>query len=309
MRRLGRPLAHRHAAHPAAADDGDAPRNPQKGPAARSGLSRGRVRKRLPHRCAIRIIPAPLRRHPFSHRDLLLDLATFGIVSAVVATGAALQGSVGFGLGLFSVPLLLLIAPQFVPGPLLASSLSLTLLLAHHERAGIEWRALGWALSGRVVGIAGAAFLLATVSASALGVWSAAFVLLAVLLTASGLHVAPAPRTLMVAGALSGLLGTAVSIGGPPMALLYQQEPGSRLRGTLSAFFLVGVGMSVAGLALAGRFGLGELWLAAHLVPGILVGFGVSRFTAQALDRGYTRPAILVVSALSSVMVLARTLF
>jgi uncharacterized membrane protein YfcA len=113
---------------------------------------------------------------------------------------------------------------------------------------------------------------------------------------------------LLAAGLLSGVLGTAVSIGGPPIALLYQRETGSRLRGTLAAFFLIGVTMSLVGLRAADRFGLAELRQGAQLVPGILLGFLVSRRASGLLDRGYTRPAILTVSALSSVVVIARAL-
>jgi uncharacterized membrane protein YfcA len=237
-----------------------------------------------------------------------VDLLTFGLASLVVAAGAALQGAIGFGLGVFAVPLLLLFVPAFVPGPLLASSVLLTVLLAHHDRAGINWRDLLWALGGRGLGIVLAAALIATVSPRAMALWSGGLVLFAVALSASGLHVEPAPRTLLAAGLLSGVLGTAVSIGGPPIALLYQHESGPRLRGTLAAFFLIGVTMSLVGLGVADRFGLAELLLAAYLVPGVLVGFLVSRRVGHLLDRGSTRPAILTVSALSSVLVIVRAL-
>ena len=237
-----------------------------------------------------------------------MDLLTFGLASLVVAAGAALQRVIGFGLGVFSVPLLLLFAPGFVPGPLLAASVVLTVLLAHHDRAGINWRDLLWALSGRTVGIAIATALLATVSARALGLWSGGLVLFAVALSASGLRVPPAPRSLLAAGLLSGVLGTAVSIGGPPIALIYQHETGARLRGTLAAFFLIGVTMSLAGLRVADRFGWTELRLATYLLPGVLAGFLFARRAAHLIDRGYTRPAILTISALSSVLVIARAL-
>lgn len=237
-----------------------------------------------------------------------MDPRTFLLTSLIVAIGASLQGAVGFGLGLFAVPLLLLFAPALVPGPILAASIVLTALLAHRDRGGIVWRDLGWGLLGRVGGIVAAAALLATVSQASLGLWSGVFVLVAVGVSASGLHVAPAPRSLVTAGALSGLLGTAVSIGGPPIALLYQREPGPRLRGTLSAFFLIGVALSLVGLAAAGQFGFVELRQAVYLVPGMLVGFIVSRRAARVLDRGYTRPAILAISAASSLVVILRSL-
>jgi hypothetical protein len=237
-----------------------------------------------------------------------LDAPALAAASVVIAIGATLQGTIGFGLGVFAVPLLLLFAPVLVPGPLLASSLVLSLLLTHLERRAVNWPDLGWALGGRTVGIVLAAGLLVTASTDTLAVASAFLVLTAVALTASGLRFAPAPRMLVAAGMLSGILGTVVSIGGPPMALVYQGESGPRLRGTLSAFFLIGVSLSVVGLHLAGRFGARETVLAAWLVPAMLLGFAVSRRLSRLLDRGYIRHAVLAVSALSSAMVLLRAL-
>ncbi len=54
---------------------------------------------------------------------------------------------------------------------------------------------------------------------------------------------------MVLAGAASGVLGTATAIGGPPMALVWQRNTGARLRGTMSGFFLVGSVMSIAALA------------------------------------------------------------
>lgn len=103
-------------------------------------------------------------------------------------------------------------------------------------------------------------------------------------------------------------MGTAVSIGGPPIALLYQHETGPRIRGTLSAFFLIGVSLSLVGLHLIGRFGWQEILIALSLVPGILLGFALSRRLTHLLDRGYVRRAILVFSAVSALAVLVRHL-
>ena len=64
----------------------------------------------------------------------------------------------------------------------------------------------------------------------------------------------------MLAGATSGVLGTATAIGGPPMALVWQRKSGARLRGTMSGFFLVGSVMSIAALAATGAVDGHTLW-------------------------------------------------
>jgi hypothetical protein len=230
------------------------------------------------------------------------------VAGLVVTIGATLQGSVGFGLGLFSVPLLVLIDPRFVPGPLLFSSIALTVLLTHRERGSVLVQDLKWAVGGRLIGIAAAALALELVPARQIGILFGSLVLGAVGLSASGWRLAVTPRSLFGAGVLSGFMGTAVSIGGPPVALLYQHETGARIRGTLSAYFLIGVSLSLVGLHLIGRFGRPEILIALSLVPGILLGFVLSRRLVHVLDRGYVRRAVLLVSAASALAVLLRSL-
>jgi uncharacterized membrane protein YfcA len=234
--------------------------------------------------------------------------ALFILISIIVGFGAVLQGTIGFGLGVFAVPLLLLIRPQLVPAPLLLSSIPLTVLMTHRERGAVSWGDLKWALGGRIVGIAVAALIIAVVPPDPLAVASGGFVLLAVALSTTGRRVPTLPGTLVTAGALSGVLGTTVSIGGPPMALLYQYESGPTIRATLAAFFLVGVSLSLVGLHLVGRFGTPEIVAAGALLPSVLVGFWLSRHTTRWIDRGYMRTAVLVVSAMTSVLVILRRL-
>lgn len=228
--------------------------------------------------------------------------------TAITAAGAALQGSVGFGYGVFAVPFLLLIEPAFVPGPMLASAFLLTLALTRRERHGVRMNDLKWSLSGRVAGIGAALWVLATVPPEHLTMLMGGLILVAVALAASGLHVAPAPTSLLGAGALSGFMSTTVSSGGPAIALLYQKETGGRVRGTLSAFFMAGTAMSLAGLYFIHRFGVRELVLTGALLPGTAVGYLLSRRIASALDRGYMRAAVLVLSAVAGAIVVVKDL-
>ena len=60
--------------------------------------------------------------------------------SAIITVGATVQATVGFGLGLVAAPVLLLIEPMLVPGPLMASGVILTLLMAYRERQDLDFR-------------------------------------------------------------------------------------------------------------------------------------------------------------------------
>ncbi len=237
-----------------------------------------------------------------------MTLVDWALATLAVSLGATLQGSVGFGLGILGAPLLMLIDPRLVPAPLLCAALTLTILLTHRERRSVVLRDLKWALSGRLVGTAAGAAALTVLSGDRLELTLGVLVLLGVAMSASGLHLPVTPRVLLGAGALSGFMGTTVSIGAPPMALVYQRSSGPSLRGTLSAYFVVGVILSLVGLRLVGRFGITELGLAASLLPGILIGFFTSRHTSGLFDRGYTRAAVLALSAATGLAVILRQL-
>ena len=103
-------------------------------------------------------------------------------------------------------------------------------------------------------------------------------------------------------------MGTITSIGGPPLALVYQSARGPELRATLAGAFLLGSMLSLIALAVIGRFGAAELAHSVVLIPGIVLGVLVSRPLLHWLDRGITRPLVLSLSTASALAVLARAL-
>ena len=78
------------------------------------------------------------------------------------------------------------------------------------------------------------------------------------------------------------------------------------MRATLSALFVTGAVISVAALAVIGRFGVVELWLTGFLVPAALLGFVVAGWLREAVDRAGVRPLVLALSAASATVVLVR---
>ena len=120
-----------------------------------------------------------------------LQLA-FGLV--VYAIGRTLQGVLGFGGGLFAVPILALIHPDFVPGPVLMVNPLLSGLLSMRERGSVDRYGLRWALTGRIPGVLLGAVALTVVAEERLGVLFGVLLLASVALKASGVHAARAPR-------------------------------------------------------------------------------------------------------------------
>ena len=230
------------------------------------------------------------------------------IASLTMFVGSTLQGSIGFGMGLLASPILILIDVRFVPAPILLLTTVLTTFLVWRERHAVDIGGLRWALTGRVVGTFVAGTVLAVLPADLMAVVFGFLVLAGVSMSLSGLRLAPTRGVLVGAGLVSAIMGTIASIGGPPMALVYQNAEGPRLRATMSAFFWVGTLMSLTALRLVGRFGLEEVRLAALLLPSMMLGLAMSRLTASLVDRGYTRVGVLSVAGVTGVIVILRQL-
>ncbi|HWP67057.1 MAG TPA: sulfite exporter TauE/SafE family protein [Candidatus Limnocylindria bacterium] len=237
-----------------------------------------------------------------------MDPAHFLAASLVIAAGSFVQGGVGFGSLLIAAPLLVLVDPRLVPGPVLLPGLALAVLMALRDRAGMHLGGVGWALAGRVPGSVVGALVLAALPGGAFELLVGATVIVGALATASGLRLHPTRLVLFVAGFVAGITGTTTSIGGPPIALVYQHHTGSTLRGTLSGFFVAGSLLSMLTLALVGHFGARELLLGLALLPGTVAGFAVSPPFVRWLDRGYTRAAVLVLSMAAGAALIVRRL-
>ena len=230
------------------------------------------------------------------------------IASITVFAGSTLQGSVGFGMGLLASPILILIDPRFVPAPILLSTFVLTAFLTLREHHAIDLHGLRWAVVGRIGGTLFAGMVLVVLPEDRMTLAFGGLVLLAVALSLSGLRLEPVRSALIGAGALSGVMGTIASIGGPPMALLYQDAEGARLRATMSSFFLVGTVLSLIALRLVGRFGADEVRLTLVILPSMMLGLYLSRWTSAFLDRGHTRKTVLSLAAVSGITVIIRQL-
>lgn len=228
----------------------------------------------------------------------------FVVAIVAVAVGALAQGSIGFGFGTLAAPVLAIVDEDLVPGSVLVLGLTVAAYVAWSERGALDWFGIRWALIGRVVGAFGGAYAVSRLSHNAIAVVLGAIVLSAVAVSVSGWHVRPSPPTLVGAGALSGVMGTLTSVGGPPMALVYQREEAAKLRSTLAGFFLFGASLSLLTLFFSGEFGRTELTGGLVLLPGLVGGLVISRFAHRWLDHGWTRPTVLAMSAAAAVILL-----
>ncbi len=237
-----------------------------------------------------------------------LPLPVLLLAGLACLLGAAVQGAVGLGLGLVASPVFALLDPTLVPGTILLTTSLLPVLTVRRELEGTDWRGLSFALPARVVGTGAGAYVVVTQPATTTALVVAVVVLSAVALSVTTWDARPTPRALVVAGLVSGVSGTATSVGGPPVALLYQRAEGRVLRSTMGVYFLVGNVVSVGVLSLAGEVGLRELGRAAVLVPFVVAGFALSGPLRRRVEGPGLRLGVLALSAGSAVVLLVRTL-
>ena len=230
----------------------------------------------------------------------------FSLLCVVVLIGSLLQVSIGFGLGLIAAPVLAVVEPTLVPVVNLVLAVGITTAVLVQDGTHLDLRGTGWALVGRVPGTLAGAGLVAFLPAQPLAFLVVAMVLFGVAATVWGFRPKPTRKAVVVAGAMSGLMGTATSIGGPPMAMVWQQFAGPRLRSTMGAFFLVGSAMSLVALTVSGSVDLHNLRYALFLAPAAALGVLLARPVGKRLDVRRTRLAAMGLATAGATILLVQ---
>ncbi|WP_310962089.1 sulfite exporter TauE/SafE family protein [Nocardioides terrisoli] len=232
----------------------------------------------------------------------------FLVIALVVLVAAALQASIGFGMGMLAAPVVAIVDPSLIPATLLFLALVVTSMTVLTERRHVDIGGTGWAIAGRVPGTVAGAVLVAVLPERGLALLLAAVVLLGVVLATLGWAPQPARPTLVLAGATSGLLGTATSIGGPPMALVWQGKSGPGLRGSMNSFGLIGGMLSITVLLASGAVSGETFRVAVLLLPMPILGFWASRYINRFLDPRRLRRTVIVVSCFGAVILIGQQL-
>lgn len=227
-----------------------------------------------------------------------------------VGVGALVQGVLGFGLALLSVPVLAWLAPELVPVGVLVAVMPLVLVSAARERSHVDLRGIGWALVGRVPGGAGGAVAVALLPVRGLQLLVAATVCLAVVAAVVADRRPRVPRagprrtSLVVAGALSGVGGTTSGIGGPPMAITFRNSGGPAIRSTLAVFFAVGAVLSLVSLAVVDELTLQKMLVGLVLVPPVVLGYLLAGPLRRRVEPAVVRVAVLALSGVAGLALL-----
>ena len=227
-----------------------------------------------------------------------ITLASFIALFMIVFATAGIQAVVGFGFALLSVPIMMQVV-DLHRAVILASLIGTANNFYQyrdlkHDQDKTQVKRFLWAsFIGAPLGLV--AFIYA--DQNVLKIFLGLGVLLGVILLVRGRDLTNAHISLdWSMGVISGFLLTSTSTNGPPLVFALQarkSEP-QVFRATLNMIFLVS---GVYGLVLFSAFGeiaTSDLWLAAAVLPSMVIGVSIGRFIRNRVDSDRFRIAVLV---------------
>lgn len=233
---------------------------------------------------------------------------TWLICAVALFVGCTIQASVGFGMALIAAPIIVMVAPEWIPYIMAIMAMTVSISTAWDQRRDIEWRKMTSPLLTRIPGTIVGTWLLTIMSVAFLQIAIAVMVLLTVF---SSLWLKPFQSTntsLGIAGFLSGITGTTTSIGGPPMALVMQHSEGATTRANLSIFFVYSCIISIIGYEIAGLMTAATWAVGISLTPMALLGFWAGKHLQKYVDNRF-RPILLTICSLSAMIALFNALW
>lgn len=228
------------------------------------------------------------------------------VASFIVFLGITSQAFYGLGFGLVAAPILFIIDPAYVPAPILMLGLVLAALTLLKRGSFFKpvyiWYAIVWRGIGAWFGV----MLIALLSNDALTILFGFLIILAVTLSWTTFSLKPNPTNLSWAGFLSGVLGTATSVGGPPLAIVYQNTERRQARDDLSLFFFWGTLLSIVVLYVTDNISHKDESLALKMLPAVLVGWLSSRVLERYVKPHSIKPVFATISIASGVVIIVR---
>ncbi len=191
---------------------------------------------------------------------------------------------------------------------LVAGSLNIVMLV--HERDGIRWRDAVRLFVPAAVAIPIVGLVVNQLPTDALSIINGVTILAGTALLATGAraHSLKGKRGAVLAGATSGALNVATSVGGPPAAMYAVNAgwPAASYRPTLQAYFL---GINLLSFAVRGVPQLDHPSLLLELFAATGVGWVIGQRIAKRVDDRFVRNLLLSIAAVGGVVALIRGAF
>lgn len=223
-----------------------------------------------------------------------MDLIPWLVTALSLLVGCWVQTALGFGMAVIAAPIVVLVAPQWVPVVLTFSALVLSIFNTINQWQHIDIRSLLPAFVWRIPGTLFGAWLLIQLDVFWLQVAVSGSVLLAVLISCLGKQFQYTPARLGTAAFASGIMGTTTSVGGPPMALVMQHGSPPVVRANLSLYFGYSCTLSMLSYVYIGKVDTEILWASTSLIPVVAIGFLAGIRARAYVDGGRFRPLLLI---------------
>lgn len=199
------------------------------------------------------------------------------IIFLLIIFGAITQSAIGIGFGIPAC-FLVLLDPSMVPSciVLMGSFLALSNgILSFKDVIKID---LMYSYSGRVVGSLIAMPLIFLTIGTKYYLFIFGILLLTVTyLSAKKWNIIATKKNITLAAIASGLMGTLIGIGGPPMAIVYQNSSAKNVVATLNMFFGIGALFSVLLFVYFDLINLPEVMKSIYLSPALIIGTYIGR--------------------------------
>ena len=234
------------------------------------------------------------------------------VFTSLILMGAAFViGAIGFGFGLTTSPLLLLILdPQTVVVVINVVAILAFSLILLETREHLRNRELAPMAIAAVLGTPIGVFALSTLDASVLRI---AIGVLVLVLTAMVVFNAewrvPYPRISgPVLGLISSACTTGLAIGGPILVLFFLGRRMDRngVRASMAFFFTIMYITAAIGYAIQGLFTSERLILIAAATPAVALGYWIATKLTGRMNERIFRPTVVGVIVVSSLVVIGR---
>ena len=199
------------------------------------------------------------------------------IVLILIIFGAITQSAIGIGFGI-PAGILVLLEPSMVPSCIILMGSFLALSNAMLSYKDIIKVDLIYSYSGRVIGsILAMPLIFLTLGTNYYLIIFGVLLLIATYLSAKKWNIVATKKNITIAGTASGLMGTLTGIGGPPMAIVYQNSSAKKVVATLNMFFGIGALFSVLLFIYYDLINLPEVMKSIYLAPGLIIGTYIGR--------------------------------
>ena len=239
------------------------------------------------------------------------DLTEILVAVPVMLLGSTVLSTVGFGIGISTAPLLLLvIEAQTVVVVVNTVSLVLFALIIVQTRRHLRVREFVPMIVAGAIGAPIGVFVLGALGGSALSIGITGLVVLfTVSLRFGALETLTRRRSVgPLVGLSVGALLAGFGIGGPLVAvyLLARQLHSQAVRGQLALYFLVVESVAVVGYAVTGLFTTERLALIAIAVPPVVLGYVLGSALVARMSETRFRQTVVGVILVTSAVILVR---